>query len=200
MPSAVETRPITTEGFLQRDAEAPEDVALELIRGELRECPMTVRSAVHSICVSRFSRELLNWLDEHPERSGDVACGEVGCRIEKNPDTTVGLDVASFEGVTADMQAGGSRYFDGPPVVAVEVLSLSDTHERWSERIRMLLAAGTRQVWVADPEFRTVTVHRSDAEPQFFAAGATLTGTPELEGFECRVERLFGRVRQTEAT
>ncbi|REJ98449.1 MAG: Uma2 family endonuclease [Planctomycetota bacterium] len=195
MASAVDIRPMTTEEFLQRDAEAPEDVVLELIRGELREYPMTVRTAVHSICVSRFSRELLNWLDEHPERSGDVACGEVGCRIEQDPDTTVGLDVAYFEGVTADLQSGGSRYFDGPPVIAVEVLSPSDTHERLSERIRLLLTAGTRQVWVADPEFRTVTVHRSDAEPQLFAAGATLTGTPELEGFECRVERLFSRVR-----
>ena len=200
MASAVETRPITTEEFLRLEAEAPEDVVLELVRGEIRECPMTVRSAEHSMCMSRFSHELLNWLDNHPDRDGEVASGEVGCRIEQEPDTIVGLDVAYFVGTTADTEASENRYFDGAPVVAVEVLSPSDTHERVSERIRRLLAAGTRQVWVADPEFRTVTIHRADAEPQLFATGATLSGEPELQGFECRVERLFGRVRAGEAT
>lgn len=200
MASAVETKPTTTEEFLQFEAGAPEDVSLELIKGEIREYPMTTRSRQHSKAIARTSQALANWLDDHPERDGEVGAGEVRCRITRNPDTTIGIDVVYYELIEAVDLPDGAKFYDGPPVVAVEVLSPSDTHENVSERIRMLLAAGVRQVWVADPEFRTVTVHRPNAEPQFFAPGATLTGAPDLEGFECRVERLFDRVRTTGAT
>lgn len=199
MASVTETRTTTTEEFLELEAAAPDDVSLELINGEVREYPMTTRSRKHSMAIARCSYELINWLDAHPDQIGEVAAGEVRCRIVRNPDTTIGIDVAYFEG-TIEEQPEGAKFYDGPPVVAVEVLSPSDTHEGVSERIRTLLGAGVRQVWVADPEFRTVTVHRPDAEPQFFASGSLLTAGPELAEFECAVERLFGIVRAGGAT
>lgn len=200
MASVIATAPVSTEEFLNIEASAADNVELALINGEIREYPMTTRSPKHSTAVTRVSHELAAWLDEHPERDGEVASGETRCRIARNPDTTVGLDVAYFEETGIGATPSGAEFFDGAPVIAVEVLSPSDTHENVSERIRTLLAAGARQVWVADPDFRTVTVHRPNAEPQFFAAGATLTAGPELEGFECRVERLFGRVRSGSTT
>jgi hypothetical protein len=58
-----------------------------------------------------------------------------------------------------------------------------------------LVAAGVRQVWAADPEFRTVTVHRPDgSEPMFFTESEEIIGDPDLDGFRCRVGRLFGAV------
>ena len=197
MASAVETRPMTAEEFLELEASAPDDVSLELIRGEIRERLMTTRGPKHSTSIARTGHELINWLDGRPEREGEVASGEVRCRISTDPETIVGLDVAYFEGIEFVELSEGAKYYDGPQVVAVEALSPSDTHEDVSERIRMLLAAGVQQVWVADPEFRTVTVYRADAEPRLYSAGEILNGDPELPGFACPVARLFGRVRPT---
>jgi Uma2 family endonuclease len=197
MASAVETRPMTAEEFLDLEASAPDDVSLELIRGEIRERLKTTRGPRHSTSIARTSQVLANWLDGQPDRDGEVAAGEVRCRIVADPETIVGLDVAYFEGIEFVQLPDGAKFYDGPPVVAVEALSPSDTHEDVSGRIRNLLAAGVCQVWVADPEFRTVTVYRADAEPRLYAAGEMMTGGPELPGFECLVARLFGRVRAT---
>jgi Uma2 family endonuclease len=193
MSTATPSRLITTEEFLKLLEEAPRDVTLELIEGEVRENPMTTRSPRHSTAIARISHALLNWLESQSSCEGVVAAGEARCRILKNPDTTIGLDVACFEGTLFVEQADGSRFFDGPPVLAVEVLSPTDTHEDVNERIRLLLSAGVRQVWIADADFRTITVHRPQADQQLFTRGQTLTGEPELEGFACPVESLFSR-------
>lgn len=194
MASVIATAPVTTEEFLKLEASAGDNVELALINGEIREYPMTTRSPKHSTAISRTAQTIANWLDAHPERDAEVASGEARCRIARNPDTTVGLDVAYFEGTRTAATPTGAEFFDGPPVIAVEVLSPSDKHEDVIEEVRTFLAAGVAQVWVADPDFRTVTIHRPDAQPQMFAVGSELTAEPELPGFRCPVERLFGRV------
>lgn len=199
MSTATPSRLITTEEFLKLLEETPEDVTLELIKGEVEEKPMTTRRPRHSTAIARISHSLLSWLESQSNCEGVVAAGEARCRILENPDTTIGLDVAYFEGTAFVEQADGSRYFDGAPELAVEVLSPSDTHEDISERIRLLIACGVPQVWIADTEFRTITVHRSDAEPQLFTATQNLKGDPELPGFNCHVERLFASLKQADA-
>ena len=193
--STVAASPITAEEFLAIEAAAGDDVRMELINGEIREYPnlMTTRSPRHSTAIARSSQTLANWLDDHLTRDGEVAAGEVRCRISRNPDNIVGIDVAYFEGTPVVELQDGAKFYDGPPVVAVEILSPSDEHEHVTNRIRTLLDAGVKQVWVADPDFRTITVHRADADPHLYAAGATLDAAPELPGFNCRVEKLFGR-------
>jgi Uma2 family endonuclease len=189
--AATAERVVSTEEFLTVLKSAPEDVELELIEGQIREFPMTTRSPQHSVAISRISYVLLRWLEAHPDRPGVVAGGEARCRITRDPDTTVGLDVAYFEGVEFVEQAKGAKFFDGPPIVAIEVLSPSDEHEDVVERVRNFLSAGVAQVWVADPDFQTVTVHRPDAEQQFFTAHRELDGGLELPGLRCVVESLF---------
>lgn len=188
--------PITLEEFLELERNAPEDVELEVIRGELREYPnTTTRHRKHGITMARFSHVLLNWLDEHPDRVGVVADGEVRCHIIREPLTITGLDVAYFEGTEHVEPEGDPPCFDGPPVLAVEVLSPSDTHEKVTERVRLLLSAGVRQVWVADPDFRTIAVHRPEAELTVYTENEELQGDPELPGLKCRVGRLFSGKR-----
>jgi len=189
-------RVVSTEEFLNVLKCAPDDVELELIEGQIREFPMTTRSPQHSVAISRISYILLRWLEEHPDRPGVVAGGEARCRIARDPDTTVGIDVAYFEGVEFVEQAKGAKYFDGPPIVAIEVLSPSDEHEEVVERVRNFLSAGVAQVWVADPDFQTVTVHRPGTEQQFFTAQRQLDGEPELPGFHCVVESFFAGTRK----
>lgn len=196
MSTATPPRLTTTEEFLRLLDEVPADVTLELIDGEVREQPMTTRSPRHSMAIARVAQFLANWLDDQADLEGVVVAGEARCRIQRNPDTIIGIDVAYFEGADFVEQADGNRFFDGPPGLAVEVLSPSDTHENVSDRIRLFIETGVPQVWVADPEFRTITVHRPGAEPKLFTAGQALMGEPELPGFACPVERLFGRQRR----
>ena len=180
---------LTAEEFLKLPEE--EGVTRELIEGELRERPMTTRSPKHSIAMGRIAQSLNNWLDAHRDFTGAIAVGEVRCRLEKDPDSIVGIDVAYFEGAEAVRQSQQSTFFDMAPVVAVEVLSPSDTHEDVSEKIRRYLAVGTKQVWVADPDFRTVTVYRGDGSAQLYHSEQTFAGEPELSGFRVKTAALF---------
>src|SRR5438034_5214322 len=65
-----------------------------LINGELREKEMTRRNRDHSRIEARIVYILLSWNDAQPEPRGEVLVGEAGIRLRKNPDTTVGVDVA----------------------------------------------------------------------------------------------------------
>jgi Uma2 family endonuclease len=198
MATDTATRPITAEEFLEIEAAAGEDAHLELINGQVREYPghMTSRSPWHSSAIAHSSQRLANWLENQTDREGEVVAGEARCRISRDPDQVVGIDVAYFEDTPVVEVRGSDKYYDGPPVVAIEVLSGSDTHDDVIERIRTFLDAGVRQVWVADPDLRTITVHRTGAEPKLYAAGAMLEAGPDLPGFSCPVEQFFGRARR----
>ncbi len=67
-----------------------------LIRGHLREKPMTVRNREHSRILIQIGHLLSSWLDEQPEPRGAVLGGEVGCRLRHDPGSTVGIDVVTF--------------------------------------------------------------------------------------------------------
>lgn len=90
------------------------------------------------------------------------------------------------------------KFYDGPPVLAVEALSPSDVHETINQRIRQFLAAGVAQVWVANPEFQTITVHRPDAEPVMYAARSEINGGNDLPGFRAQVVSLFTGTRRSQ--
>jgi Uma2 family endonuclease len=190
-------RPMTADEYVERAESAPSDVTWELIEGQLRERPMTTRGPRHSEAIIRLGQALANWLDAHPGIEGKVVGGEARCRIVTDPDTIVGIDVAYFRGSEHVELADDARFYDGPPVLAVEVLSLTDEHGDINQRIRQFLAAGVVQVWIANPEFQTITVHRPDAEPVMFAAGQEIDGGADLPGFRARVATLFTGARRS---
>src|SRR3954453_9550132 len=85
-----------------------------IIRGELREQPsesigwehggrpMTMRNDVHSEILSLIAACLVNWLRTQPRPRGKVLSGEAGFRLRRDPETSVGIDVAY---VSAEMVA-----------------------------------------------------------------------------------------------
>jgi Uma2 family endonuclease len=79
----------------------------------------------------------------------------------------------------------------GPALLIAEVLSPYDTTEEVFERVEEYLDCGVSVVWIIHPYFRTVTVHRSGAEPVTFNRTHTISGEPELPGFSCPVAALF---------
>lgn len=170
----------------------PENDSVErwLVRGELREKPMTRRNRFHSYSMTRVARFLDVWLESQPEPRGQVLTGDAGVRLEQDTSSLFGVDVAYVSAEVIAAQTDESTIVVGVPILAVEILSPSDTIEEVNEKIDVYLEAGVASVWVLDPHRRTVMQHKPGAEPVLFSAGQELTDAA-LPGFRVTVARLF---------
>lgn len=171
----------------------PDDATLEreLIAGVLKERTMTRRNRFHAKTEANIAFLINAWRVEQPEPRGDVLSGEAGFILHREPGTSVGIDVAYVSAEVAASQNDQSSMVEGVPVLAVEVLSPSDTHEDVTEKIDQYLQAGVKLIWIVDPHFQTVTVHRPDAKPDFFTSDDQLTAEPHLPGFRAAVRQFF---------
>ena len=167
-----------------------DDVSRELIRGRLIEEPMTRRSRPHSTVEARIAKLLGNWNDGRPAPRGEVPSGEASFKVRRDPDTLVGIDVAYAPPELVAATPTTLRYYDGPPALAVEILSPTDTHERIVEKVNLYLDAGV-VVWEVDPDFRRVTIHRPGSEPVTLNVTHELVAGPELPGFRAAVSQFF---------
>ncbi len=84
-----------------------------------------------------------------------------------------------------------ASFIEGPPILAVEVLSPFDKHKDIVEKTEEYLLCGVKIVWIVDPYAETVTVHRPNQEPVMFTRSQQLVGGPELPGFKCQVGEIF---------
>jgi Uma2 family endonuclease len=164
-----------------------------LIRGRLREKPMTKRNRFHAWIESRIDYFLWSWIESQPEPRGDVYSGEVGCILRHDPSTTVGIDVAYFSTDVSSRQTDDTTLVDGVPILAVEILSPNDTVEEIDEKVHAYLTAGVALLWIVNPRLRTVQVLRPDTEPVLFNVTQELSAEPHLPGFRVPVARLFPR-------
>lgn len=192
MTTAVADKLMTAEEFLA----LPDDgVERWLIRGELREkrdTDMTMRNKVHSITEGRVTGHLFHWLRGQPEPRGEVLCGEAGFLLRRQPDTvSAGVDVAVITPEQADARDRDTALTVGPPLLIAEVLSPYDPPEEVAERVEEYLACGVPVVWVLNPYFRTVSVHRPNTEAVALDTSDILSGDPELPGFSVPVRELF---------
>jgi Uma2 family endonuclease len=188
MSVVVPLRVMTTEEML---AIQEDGVERWLVRGQLREKPMTVRNCTDGRIMANLSYFLERWLVQQPEPCGSVYCGEVGVRLRRGPDTTVGVDVAYVSADTVARQTDDTTLIEGAPVLAVEILSPSDTQEEINEKIDDYLAAGVPLVWIIDPHDRTVEIFQSSEEPLLVNVRQELSGEPHLPGFGVAAAQLF---------
>ncbi|MCC6417898.1 MAG: Uma2 family endonuclease [Gemmataceae bacterium] len=164
-----------------------------LIQGQLRERSMTVRNRWHSRVLIRLGQLLGDWLDRQPEPRGELLGGEAGVRLRRDPDTTVGVDLIYITAELAAQEPKDTRLVDGVPILAVEILSPSDTENEINEKVAAYLSAGVPLVWVVDPHDRTVLVYRPGEEPELFNAKQDLSADPHLSGFRVPVAQIFTR-------
>lgn len=189
MVTAELTTLLTTEDFL---AIAEDDgVHRELIRGELQEQDVTTRSFGHSACEAAAAYELTRWNRTQPRPRGRIVSGEARVRLSADPHTIVGMDVACLSPELAAQTDLNSKFIDGAPRLAVVILSPSDQQAHVATTVRLYLESGVEVVWVADPIFPTIAVHRLGRVPELYNADQTLAGDPELPGFSAPVRRLF---------
>jgi Uma2 family endonuclease len=160
----------------------------ELVRGEVR--PMSPAGIRHNIIARNLVVALTLYLREHP--IGQALTDNAGFRLpipDAEDDTVRSPDVAfvSFERMR-DAPVGFALV---APDLAVEVLSPGDTARDLGERMDDYFAAGTRAVWVIDPDRHTVAQHSTTAPTRRLREHDTLDGADVVPGFTLPVHALF---------
>ena len=179
---------MTVEEFLA----LPDDgIDRMLIDGKLVEMGMTRRNRWHSGVVIRVGQFLANWLDGQPAPRGKVMGGDAGFCLLEASETVVGIDVAYVSADVLAQQTDESTIVQGIPVLAVEVLSPSDTLENIKLKMKKYRRAKVPLVWLIDTDDRTVTVYRLGEKPKLVDDTMELSGEPELPGFGVAAARLF---------
>jgi len=188
MHVAATPRLMTTEEFLA----LPDDgVERWLINGQLRERSMTYRNRWHSRTLTCVAYVLESWLRQQPEPRGLVLSGDAGFRLRRDPDSVVGIDVAYISAEIASHEFQETTLIEGVPVLAIEILSPSNTVEDIDEKLDSYLQAGVPLVWLIDPHFRTVTIYRPGQPPEMVNVHQEISADPHLPGFRVPVAQLF---------
>jgi Uma2 family endonuclease len=125
------------------------------------------------------------------QRLGVVLAGDSGFVLAREPDTVRGPDVAFVSRARFERSGDTVKAFAGAPDLAVEVLSPSTTPADMHAKVADYLAAGTRCVWVVDPEARTVTVYESLLWPRRLGEDEMLEGNDVVPGFRVCVGEIF---------
>jgi len=149
---------------------------------------MSPAGGLHGATVGNVTGPLAVFVKQH--RLGNVFGAETGFHIGHDPDTVRAPDVAFVR--AARVGHGVPRgFFQGPPDLAVEVVSPDERIGRVLAKVNQWLDAGCDTVWVIDPDSRTVSVHRKDAEPRVLGESDVLSGGNLLPGFDLSLAEVF---------
>lgn len=122
---------------------------------------------------------------------GKVYAAETGFRIRSNPDTVIAPDIAFIRQERVEAVGRVKGYWEGPPDLAVEVVSPGDTASEVEEKAQTWLEAGTNQVWIISPRLRTITIYRSPSEISTLTEKDRLDGGEVVPGFSIPVTDIF---------
>ena len=155
----------------------------ELIDGEIvRMSPSGAEHGNVAMTIGAILREFVK-----ANGLGKVFAAETGFKLAAR--RVRAPDVAF---VRAERLAGGvpKKFFPGPPDLAVEVVSPSDTWPEVEEKVEDWLARGTQSCWVVDPKTRLVMLHRPGGQVTRLDHGGVVTDDL-LPGFALRVTEIF---------
>lgn len=82
-------------------------------------------------------------------------------------------------------------FFPGSPDLAVEVISPNDRRRDIEEKVELYLADQTEEVWLVDPQTRTVEIIPRGQPRRVLKVEDTLEGGKLLPGFKLPVVELF---------
>src|SRR5579871_6172445 len=127
------------------------DDDLELLKGELIRLPPPQDSHMDA-CENLYDR-LKTAVKELRGRQPEIPIGKVhmegGYLLSGDPPSWLRPDVS----ITHPNQRV-DRYLIGAPLIAFEIISEYDTAARLAEKVELLLANGSSEVWVIYPETR----------------------------------------------
>ncbi|HEV8304494.1 MAG TPA: Uma2 family endonuclease [Gemmatimonadales bacterium] len=153
---------------------------VELVRGRLvvREPPGTWHGAI--------AANLAYYLSDFVRRQGlgHVFAQDTGFKIASDPDTVRAPDVA-FIARERSALLRSRGYAAAAPDLLAEILSPEDRPAEVLSKVADWLAAGTKIVWVVDPERQETRVYRQDGSLAVLGRGDSLDGEDVLPGFTC---------------
>ena len=161
----------------------------ELVDGEIRVSPAGGR---HGQVTLELGARLLIHVRTH--RLGLVLDSSTGFRLAGR--TAGEHDVRSPDlGFVAAGRLPQDRapvgFLELAPDLAVEVLSPDDRRRELLEKVGEFLDAGTRLVWVIDPEARRAAVYRSLTDVHQLAEDGILDGDEVVPGFSCPLREIL---------
>jgi Uma2 family endonuclease len=175
--------PLTAEQLLGIQ---PRHKRVELVRGV-----MVVREPAgyrHGRVAAAMAGRLLAHVAA--TRAGHVLSAETGFQIGHDPDTVRAPDVAFVAaGRAPDPEPAGFARL--APDLVIEVLSPGDRPGEVLTKVADWLEAGTRLVWVVDPERRLGRVYRADGSERTATLGEALDGEDVVPGFSCPLSEVL---------
>jgi Uma2 family endonuclease len=134
---------------------------------------------------------LLVFKDEHD--LGGIVTGADGTFVFNRYNTRI-PDVGYISEERAEQQ-DTSRFAQGAPDLAIEIVSPSNTPQEMQQKAGEFLSFGTRLVWIVDPVARTVDVYRPGGERTIYRGDMTLDGGDVLPGLNLPLATLFKHVK-----
>jgi len=174
---------VVTAAELERHTD--DDHRYELVRGRvIRMSPVGYR---HGTTLMRVGFLLSRYLENHPV---GALMTEVGFKLASDPDTVRAPDIAFVRREHIPDDARG--FIDGPPDLAIEVLSPDDRPAEVQAKVAEYLACGTQLVIAIDADRRTVTIYARGALSTTLGSGdQVLDLSAVLPGFSCRLSDIF---------
>lgn len=179
---AATARLLSAEALLRPEFEGPNELwdGVLMVREACGFDSGSVATTISALLYGHVSRRRLG-------RMSDSSGGFV---LARNPDRMLVPDV-SFVATDRLKIIVPGKFAEGPPDLAVEVRSPSDSWISVVRKTGIWLAHGTKLVWAVDPETRIVVVSRGFDPPETLTTTDTLDGAPVLPKFRVKVARLF---------
>ncbi len=171
-------RKMTEEEFMR----LPDDGRkYELVDGEAKEVPAGFE---HDVIVMRIGFLMYPFA----QKVGYLAASSAGFRMVtgniRSPDISFVLRERLPEGKPP------KEFMDGAPDLAIEVISPNEDWAEMERKIGEYFASGAKEIWLIDPDKRTLTVYKSPSNIHTFHADDEIE-TNLLPGFRCKVSELL---------
>lgn len=185
--STVAARKMTADEFFDF-VHRPEnrDRVLELERGEVVE--MSRPGKLHGLVCANIAFVL--GFFARTRKRGYPCSNDTGVVVEQDPDTVRGPDILFFDDAES-IEDVERKFAKTPPLLAVEVLSPTDTLGKTNRKVQEQLRFGTGIVWVVDPDERNVSVYRRGKQTYVVEENEEITGEDVLPDFRWRVAEFF---------
>lgn len=165
----------------------PDEFKYELVKGILRK--MSPSGQKHGKVAGRIFLSMA--LHVKTNRLGEVYAAETGFKIASDPDTVRAPDAAFVTQQRVEQAGDVEGFFPGPPDLAVEVISPSDSYTEVEEKVLEWLESGCRMIVVANPRKAILTVYRSLNEIKALTETDVLNGEDVVPGWILPVKGIF---------
>ena len=176
----------------------PDDgIVREYINGHCyeftQEYLMSLRNRRHCRAMTKAARHLEGWAETQGSPRGEVLTGDIGVQLRPDENVRVGIDVVYLTPEHSAATPLRARFVDGPPFLAVEIWSGSDTVELIYDRVQNLLDGGVPVVWALNPYLRNFEIYRSGEPIRTLNYTERVENEPYLPGFAVDVAAFFDK-------